>query len=230
MFLTKLKMAMVVLMAVGTLTAGAVALAQQSEAGGQSAREGEKARPRLKFEIRTWKDGKQSGTPIVVEATGEGPYQVETADAVIEIRPRGRRDQRGQEEDARRLDQQELNLKLLQQRLMQRQNAVVKELNRLPETAKLQQAEVNVLRQIEELLKQAKEMDAKSQPKPAPEKELRPDQSELKLDRPQPSIEQERRLEQLEWKIDQILKALEGSKAAKDQPIDPFRKEGGARP
>jgi hypothetical protein len=255
MFLTKLKMAALVLVAVGTMTVGAVVLAQPPSTEGRPEQDAQKAASRLKFEIRTWKDGNPSGTPVVVEAPGDGPYKVETANAVIEIRPRRREDQPGREEDARRLDQQAL-LMSLEQLVVDMQTKRVKELSQLADRSKLQKAEVNLIRQIEELLKQAKETDTTSQPQPATKKEgplndfigkvsdRRPQwatKKEYPLDQPVPKgidrqqqpatkkTDQERRLEQLERKLDQILEALEGSKARKEMPVDPFHTEAGVK-
>jgi hypothetical protein len=236
MYLTKLKMATLVLVAVGTLTVGAVVLAQPPTTEGRPEREAQEAASRLKFEIRTWKDGQPSGTPVVVEAPGEGPFQVETADAVIEFRPKELEDRQGQAEAA-----------------LRRAKRLVDDIIQLQERGANEP-----LDQLTKVRKQAKKPVAESWPEPATKKggplndfigkvsDRRPQwatkkgatKNEYPLDqpvpkgidqRPSPATEQERRLGQLERKLDQILEALEGSKARKEMPLDPFHTEGAVK-
>jgi RNA polymerase sigma factor (sigma-70 family) len=92
MLMNRLKAAALALAVVGGLAAGLAMLARRAAAQDQPPATRADAPPRLKFEIRTWRDGKESGEPVVVEAAaGEDLLQIQTPDAVIQIRPRGRR-------------------------------------------------------------------------------------------------------------------------------------------
>jgi hypothetical protein len=69
--------------------AGAGGLAQiaQGQAGTSN---GNATSPTLKFEFRIWKEGDKNPQTVVGELTGGTSYNIETPDAVIQIRPRVR--------------------------------------------------------------------------------------------------------------------------------------------
>ena len=85
--MTKLKTIAVILLVVGLGVAGAGVLAQQGpEAERQAAGEG--AAPRMKYEIRIWKDGEATGKPLVVEEADGAELWITTPNERIVISPR----------------------------------------------------------------------------------------------------------------------------------------------
>jgi hypothetical protein len=87
MLMNKLKTVAGILLAVGLVVIGARVLAQQgAEAGRQAARE--VAAPRMKYEIRTWKNGEATGDPLVVEEADGAELVITTPNERIRISPR----------------------------------------------------------------------------------------------------------------------------------------------
>ncbi len=96
MFLLQCKKAVAVMVAIAVILATASAgLAQQPSDRRNPASQGA-ASPVLKFEIRSWRNGEETGKPITVEMAAGSSYTVETPDAVIHIRPRDRLDRASQ--------------------------------------------------------------------------------------------------------------------------------------
>jgi hypothetical protein len=85
--MTRVRTAAMGLVTFAAVMAGAGGLAQiaQGQGGGS---DGDATTPTLKFEIRIWKEGDKNPKTVVGELTGGTSYNIETADAVIQIRPR----------------------------------------------------------------------------------------------------------------------------------------------
>jgi Flp pilus assembly protein RcpC/CpaB len=87
MLMTKLKTIAGIFLVVGLVVAGAGVLAQQGpEAERQAAGAG--AAPRMKYEIRIWKDGEATGKPLVVEEADGAELWITTPNERIVISPR----------------------------------------------------------------------------------------------------------------------------------------------
>jgi hypothetical protein len=87
MLMNKLKTIAGILLAVGLVVTGVRVLAQQgAEAGRQAARQ--VAAPRMKYEIRIWKNGEATGDPLVVEEADGAELVVTTPNERIRISPR----------------------------------------------------------------------------------------------------------------------------------------------
>jgi RNA polymerase sigma factor (sigma-70 family) len=89
MFMTRVRIAATCLVTFAALMAGVGGLAQIAQGlGGTSGRDARP--PTLKFEFRIWTEGDKNPKTVVGELTGGTSYNIETADAVIQIRPRVR--------------------------------------------------------------------------------------------------------------------------------------------
>jgi pilus assembly protein CpaB len=87
MLMTKLKTVAGILLVVGLGVTGAGVLAQREpEAGRRAAHE--VAAPRMKYEIRIWKDGEATGEPLVVEEADGAELSITTPNERILISPR----------------------------------------------------------------------------------------------------------------------------------------------
>lgn len=133
MFVTRIQRAAAVAVSIGALAAGAAGLAQVAGHQGGTTPDPAATGATFKFEIRTWKDGQESGRPVVVEVTGGTSYNVETPDAVIQIRPRLRKE--GPDRRVKRLEDAE-HLSRLRQRASEEERdlAVAMETNPSSET------------------------------------------------------------------------------------------------
>jgi hypothetical protein len=100
MFFSKLKAIVAIAVVTGIVVASASVLAQTGLnyplQGGQNA-----VAPSLKFEIRTWRGGREAGDPITVEVADGAIHEVELPDAVIQIRPRKRPDHANSKPEAK---------------------------------------------------------------------------------------------------------------------------------
>ena len=87
--MTKLKTVAGILLAVGLGVTGAGVLAQREPEAGRRAAHAVAA-PRMKYEIRIWKDGEATGEPLVVEEADGAELSITTPDERILISPRPR--------------------------------------------------------------------------------------------------------------------------------------------
>lgn len=94
MLLTKVKAGCLALIVIGAVFGGSALPARQAGSPEALPRGTAAEPPRLKFEIRVWRNGKESREPIVVDVTEEMLYRIETEDASIQIRPRSRQESR----------------------------------------------------------------------------------------------------------------------------------------
>jgi RNA polymerase sigma factor (sigma-70 family) len=184
MFLTKMKSIIGVALILGFVATDAAVLAQPGpEAVQQEALD--TGASSLNFEIRTWKGGKESGEPITVEMVGQSLHQIETPDAVIQIRPRHNHGYAGPLTEVTKAD-------------LRGSRSRPDEAKRAPETPDMTRQEGGKRPPIYDRLL------GEALTKEAPTRNQALGEALLGLTR-EPS-EQERRLEQVERKLDMILR------------------------
>ncbi len=197
MFLLQCQRQIAVLFVFGVLVMASAGLAQpQSERGnpeGQNnpANQGV-ASPSLKFEIRSWKDGKESGKPITVEMPATSSYTFETPDAIVQIRPHQAGDRSSQ------VDARVKELQILLQREEEKTRKRDEELLKFQLDDLIKKA----LRQDEQMRQEAR----KARGEPAGKSAGSPPRSDAES-------ETTRRLEKLEQQLDEVIKTLRSPKA-----------------
>jgi hypothetical protein len=196
MFLSKLKAIVAIAAVTGFVVASASVLAQPGP--NYPLRAGQNAvAPSLRFEIRTWRGGREAGEPITVEVAAGAIHQIETPDAVIEIRPR------------QRLDRAESHPEGTKTEALPRAPKPLQQLGDLAFPVK-PSASAEKKGRNDDYLPNYPEKPEAVAPKPNSPTANNPLPELPKTELPsQRGTDQARRLDQLERKVDQILNALE---------------------